>query len=458
MRLSPVAVGPRNFLGNNIAYPPDGRTGDNCLLATKVMVPLDGPVREGVGLLGSPSFEIPRSVERDSRFNAQHSGDELRRGLLKKKRYNLRTMGVFLFVRWLHLFLVTLLGMAAADLYEVFEHAVVGAFLALSLLLSAAYYILVERCFTAFRRLKPRLCSYYEPYFWWHERLWKVPADTYLNVFNGTPFKNLIWRSLGVRLGRGVFDDGCYLTERTLVSIGEHTMLNAGSKVQCHSQEDGAFKSDHTVIGADCTLGVGAFVHYGVTMGDGVVLDPDSFLMKGESVPPATRWGGNPAAAVAPQDIAGSNDPLPALPLVRPVGRHHGDVGNLPPGPAPELMPKPGLMPQPMPVPMPGRAPLLGPTRAPAPPPGWVPAPPAGWVPAPPVPPAPGWPPAPPPAPGPARPAWRPPAPRPAPPPAFRAEPLSTRTQPIGRHHLPPGSPGQRRYTDYRAETVGTTN
>ena len=357
MRLARVSVGPRNFLGNNIAYPPDGRTGDNCLLATKVMVPLDGPIREGVGLLGSPSFEIPRSVERDSRFSAQQTDEDLRRGLARKKRYNLRTMGVFLFVRWLHLFLVTLLGMAAADLYEVLDHAVVGAFLALSVVLSAAYYILVERCFTAFRRLRPRLCSYYEPYFWWHERLWKVPADTYLNVFNGTPFKNLIWRLLGVRLGRGVFDDGCYLTERTLVTIGDHTMLNAGSKVQCHSQEDGAFKSDHTVIGADCTLGVGAFVHYGVTMGDGAVLDPDSFLMKGESVPPATRWGGNPATAIAAHLVAGPHDPLPALPAVRPSGRHHGDGGERPPGPAPRHLT----------IPAPRHVPMPGPGHAPAP-------------------------------------------------------------------------------------------
>ena len=94
---------------------------------------------------------------------------------------------------------------------------------------------------------------------------------------------------------RRVFDDGCYLTERTLVTIGDNAMLNAGSKVQCHSQEDGTFKSDRTTIGADCTLGVGAFVHYGVTMGDGAVLAADSFLMKGEEVPPHARWGGNPA-------------------------------------------------------------------------------------------------------------------------------------------------------------------
>src|SRR5207249_883415 len=58
-RVSRTAIGPRNFLGNYVNYPSGGRTGDNCLLATKVMVPLDGKIREGVGLLGSPPFEIP---------------------------------------------------------------------------------------------------------------------------------------------------------------------------------------------------------------------------------------------------------------------------------------------------------------------------------------------------------------------------------------------------------------
>ena len=45
-RVSRAELGGRNFLGNNIAYPPESRTGENCLLATKVMVPIDGPVRQ----------------------------------------------------------------------------------------------------------------------------------------------------------------------------------------------------------------------------------------------------------------------------------------------------------------------------------------------------------------------------------------------------------------------------
>ncbi|MEV6118018.1 Pls/PosA family non-ribosomal peptide synthetase [Streptomyces sp. NPDC052109] len=293
-RLSRVSIGPHNFLGNNIAYPAGGRTGANCLLATKVMIPLDGEVREGVGLLGSPCFEIPRTVDRDARFDHLRTGDHLRRRLAAKNRYNLRSMVIMLLVRWLHTFALTLFALASVDLYGVIGHVVIAGYLALTLAFSTAYFILVERCITSFRALHPRLCSIYDPYFWWHERLWKVP-DHFLNIYNGTPFKSLVWRLLGVRIGSRVFDDGCYLTERTLTTIGDECTLNAGSKIQCHSQEDGTFKSDGTTLGAGCTLGVGAHVHYGVTMGDGSALAPDSFLMKGEEVPRNARWGGNPA-------------------------------------------------------------------------------------------------------------------------------------------------------------------
>jgi len=35
-----------------------------------------------------------------------------------------------------------------------------------------------------------------------------------------------------------------------------------------------------------------------VRLGGGAVLEADSFLMKGEQVPPRTRWAGNPAMEV----------------------------------------------------------------------------------------------------------------------------------------------------------------
>ncbi|WP_328540420.1 Pls/PosA family non-ribosomal peptide synthetase [Streptomyces sp. NBC_00344] len=294
-RVSRTSIGPRNFLGNRIAYPSRGRTGDNCLLATKVMVPVDGAVRENVGLLGSPSFEIPRSVLRDGAFDPLKSGDQLSGHLAAKNRHNAATAGLYLLVRWFYFFWVTLLIAVAADLYETLGAGAIALGNVLVVATGTVFFVLVERGVTVFHPLTPLFCSIYDPRFWRRERFWKVPSEAYLRIFNGTPFKSIIWRLLGVRIGSRVFDDGCYLTERTLVAIGDGCTLNAGSVVQTHSQEDGTFKSDRTTIADGCTLGVGAFVHYGVAMGDGAVLAPDSFLMKGEVVPPHVEWGGNPA-------------------------------------------------------------------------------------------------------------------------------------------------------------------
>ena len=295
-RVSRAAIGRRNFVGNYVNFPAGARTADNCLLAIKVMVPIDGEIREGVGLLGSPPFEIPRSVERDSRFDHLRTGEALRRGLAAKNRFNLRTIGIFLLTRWLGVFLIVLIDLAAIELfYDVLAHAVMAAFLALSTIVAAVYYALIARCFEALSPPAPAICSIYDPRFWWVERVWKLHPIQFFHIFNGTPFKSVIWRLMGVRIGKRVFDDGVHISEPLLTAVGDECVLNHESKIQCDSQEDGTYKSGPTTLGAGCTVGVGAFVHYGVTMGDGSVLAADSFLMKGETVPPGTRWAGNPA-------------------------------------------------------------------------------------------------------------------------------------------------------------------
>ncbi len=295
-RVSRAEIGQRNFVGNYVNFPAGARTAGNCLLAIKVMVPIDGRIREGVGLLGSPPFEIPRSVERDSRFDHLRTGEALRRGVAAKNRFNLRTIGIFLLTRWLGVFLIVLIDLAALELfYDVLAHAVMAALFALSAVGAAVYYALVARCFEALSPPPPAICSIYDPCFWWVERVWKLHPIQFFHIFNGTPFKSVIWRLMGVRIGKRVFDDGVHISEPLLTAVGDECVLNHESKIQCDSQEDGTYKSGPTTLGARCTIGVGAFVHYGVTMGEGSVLAADSFLMKGEAVPTCTRWAGNPA-------------------------------------------------------------------------------------------------------------------------------------------------------------------
>jgi non-ribosomal peptide synthetase-like protein len=294
-RVSAVSLGARSFFGNMIAYPSQAKVGDNCLLATKVMVPIDGEIRENVGLLGSPPFEIPRSVQRDSLFKEQRTGDEADRRLAAKNKHNTVTISLYLLMRWFHTFAVTLLSLFALALYGDFGAAAFAAATVLGAVFSVVYFVLIERAANGIRGLKPQFCSIHDPRFWRQERLWKLGAP---RRYNGTPFKNVLWRMVGVRIGKRVFDDGCMMPEKTLATVGDDCTLAHGSRLQCHSLEDGTFKSDYTALGNGCTLGPWAFVAYGVTMGEGSVLEADAFLTKGTETEPYTRWGGNPAMEI----------------------------------------------------------------------------------------------------------------------------------------------------------------
>ena len=259
------------------------------------MIPIDGPVRNGIGLLGSPSFEIPLPKNATAASNSDAvssaAGSPPRTGTTS------RTMGIYLAVQWFRTYVSMLLGLTALDLYDRLDMAAVAVGLIAIAVFNFGYSVLAERASTRFRPLQSQHCSIYEPYFWWHERYWKLSIQP--SIFDGTPLKSLTWRLLGVRIGRRVFDDGCAISEKTLVSIGDDCTLNVGVVLQSHSMENGVFKSNRIHIGDGCTLGSNAFVHYGTIVGDGAALGTDAFLMKGTQVPPGVRWHGNPAREAA---------------------------------------------------------------------------------------------------------------------------------------------------------------
>jgi non-ribosomal peptide synthetase-like protein len=298
-RLGASRVGADSFLGASVYVPPGARTGANVLYGSKVLVPADGPVRENVGLLGSPAFEIPRAAARDIEAIAAIGPAERARRLRMKTRRNIASIVGLVGSRWA----VAFIGVYAFG----WTAAVFGAndVLAMTLatgvvfMASLAIFMLMERASIGFGRLEPEMATVYDPAFWRIERHWKLSDTPLGGAFPGTPMRNVFSRLLGVKVGRKVFDDGCILSERTLVQIGDEANLNEHALIQAHSLEEGVFKSDYVKIGRGASIGVSALVHYGVTLGDDSHLDPDSFLMKGEIAPARSRWRGNPAKMVA---------------------------------------------------------------------------------------------------------------------------------------------------------------
>lgn len=297
-RVRPTVVGRNVFVGNGVVFTPDAKVGDDCLLASHVLLPLSGEVRSGVGLLGSPAFEIPRAVDRDRSFSDVSSSPvRLAQALRAKRRFNTTTIVWFLLSHWFFAALTTMLFVGAVDLLPGYGPAMLAGLYFLWPLLGALYFTVIERAIYGFKPMQPQFCSIYDPVFWRHERFWKLGVGG-LSIVSGTPFASWVWRSLGVRVGRRLFDDGGLVIEKSLTTIGDNVTINAGVTLQAHSLEEGVFKSDRISIGDGCTLGPAAFLHYGTRVGHGAVIETESFLMKGEGVPAGQRWYANPARPV----------------------------------------------------------------------------------------------------------------------------------------------------------------
>ena len=301
-RLAESKIGDNNFLGNGISYPPNGRTGTNVLLGTKTMVPIDGPVHENIGLLGSPAFEIPRKVDRDRDFNASFDEQTRLARLRQKNSHNFFTALIFLASQGVSMFVTLVLGQAAFANFDRFGIFAFFAAMVAIMAVNMAFLIVLERASMGFKPLKPQLASVYDPYFWSHERYWKLLAQPILAMVAGTPFRGMLLRALGMKVGAKLFDGGAGLPERSLVEVGDYANLNEGCMLQAHSLEEGVFKSDYIRLGNRCSVGPAAFIHYGVSTGDDVVIDADSFLMKGEILDSCTGWCGNPAKLVRRQE------------------------------------------------------------------------------------------------------------------------------------------------------------
>lgn len=294
-KVSSVRIGENNYLGNALHFPAGARTGDNVLIGTKTQVPIDGPIRENVGLLGSPAFEIPRVVKRDTQFDHLTQGPEFARRLAAKTRHNIVSMGAYLLTQFVAVYvglLVFAVIMSDPPL-DVPVRLTLGGMAAFAIL--GAYALFVEWWSLRFRRLQPSTTSIYDPHFWHHERHWKVSNTGFLGPFAGTPLMGTMWRLVGVKVGKKLFDDGASASERSMVEFGDYVTLGAGAILQGHTLEEGTFKSGAIRIGDACTVGANAFVNYDVEMLPGSELKQDSFLMKGEQIPAGAVWGGNPA-------------------------------------------------------------------------------------------------------------------------------------------------------------------
>lgn len=291
MRIAAARIGKRAFLGNSGLAGAGHRVPKNALVAVLSVAPLKA--KAGSSWLGSPAVRLRRVVNEADLERTYRPRPSLRvaRALWELCRFLpvvvtcALGLGVLLALAWL----VEALGLVPALLLSGVVLLAAGAVAAA--VTTAAKWALVGTIRAGEHPL-------------WSSFVWRtevsdtftemLAAPWFANAAAGTPALAVWLRSLGARIGRGVWTESYWLPEPDLVRLGDGATVNRGCVVQTHLFHDRVMSTDTVTLEAGATLGPHSVILPAATIAQAATVGPASLVMRGESVPAGSRWSGNP--------------------------------------------------------------------------------------------------------------------------------------------------------------------
>ncbi|MGO2110897.1 MAG: Pls/PosA family non-ribosomal peptide synthetase [Pseudoclavibacter sp.] len=291
LRIGHVRIGKRAFLGNSGMAGVGHRVPKRSLVAVLSAAPTKA--KAGSSWIGSPPSRLRRITQAGEDERTYHPGAMLR---LARTLWELcRIVPVFvtcglgvavLFAfAWLWDFAGPILTLILSGIVMLAAGAVAAG------ISTAAKWIIVGPIRAGEHPL-------------WSSFVWRTElSDTFTEMLAapwfaraaaGTPAIAVWLRSLGVKVGRGVWCDSYWLPEPDLVTLGDGATVNRGCVVQTHLFHDRIMSLDEVTLEAGATLGPHSVILPAATIGAHATVGPASLVMRGESVPVGSRWSGNP--------------------------------------------------------------------------------------------------------------------------------------------------------------------
>jgi non-ribosomal peptide synthetase-like protein len=331
-------IGRRTFVGNSALLPVGACLGDGCLLGV-ASVPPPGGQRDGQDYLGSPAFLLPNR-QRVGAFSDEVTYQPSRGLYVQRAIVDALRILIPGFMK---------LGAYVVGFVVIFHAFAAGGWKALLWVAPLSSFILGLAAILAVCALKWLVMGRFQPvvkplwslYVWLNEMVNGVYESVMapaLAPYLGTPFAAPLLRLIGCRIGCRTFIQSTLFSEFDLVRIDDYAALNLGSVIQNHLFEDRIMKSSYLRVGRGCSVGNMGVVLYDTEMQPGAVLGPLSLLMKGEALPPGSRWVGIPIQPVrfADQSINKSAKrgiswhPIPSSPLGQRLNNDQGFRRPLP--------------------------------------------------------------------------------------------------------------------------------
>ncbi len=293
IHVAPATIGKRAFLGNSGITQPGRKVPDDGLVAVLSAAP--HKAKKGSSWLGSPPVRLRRKPTAADALRTFHP--PLRLKLMRSAVETCRlipvmvtfTIGVAVLfaLQWLAVSFGWLWAALGGGVVLLAAGALAGAVAVI------AKWVVVGRI----RAIEHPLWS---AFVWRNEVsdtfVETVAAPWFARAASGTPVMNLWLRALGAKIGRGVWCETYWLPEADLVTLGEGATVNRGCVVQTHLFHDRIMRMDTVVLEQGATLGPHCVALPAARLGAGATVGPASLVMRGDEVPPSTRWQGNPIA------------------------------------------------------------------------------------------------------------------------------------------------------------------
>jgi non-ribosomal peptide synthetase-like protein len=293
LRIDEAKIGRRAFLGNSGMTGPGRTVPKNGLVAVLSATPRKA--KSGSSWLGNPPVRLRRAVAEFDESRTYEPPWSLRvaRALWELCRLVpvMITVALGLGVLLALEFLLIELGLAATIVLSGPVMLAAGA-------VAAAVTTVAK--WTIVGRIRATEHPLWSSFIWRNEVsdtfVEMVAAPWFARAATGTPALALWLSSLGAHVGRGAWIETYWLPEADLVQLGDGSSVNRGCVVQTHLFHDRVMSLDAVVIGSGATLGPHSVILPAARIADGATVGPASLVMRGEVVPAASRWTGNPIA------------------------------------------------------------------------------------------------------------------------------------------------------------------
>ncbi|HTP21564.1 MAG TPA: Pls/PosA family non-ribosomal peptide synthetase [Solirubrobacteraceae bacterium] len=294
--VEPIEIGDHTFLGPGSILRGGTQLGNDSLLGVMTLSPRRP--EDGTSWLGVPALELPRVPDATDAARTVNPPRRLKlaRGVMDLLRLLVPNTLVLLI-----------------EAFEIMSLATVAAHFGLAVAILAAPFVLIAGGLVATavtvvmkwtlighytRSEHPLWCS-----FVWRDEMMnaaqeQLADERMLRLAVGTPIMSMYLRAMGSKIGRGVWCETTAVTEHDMINLRDGTAVNRGGCLMTHLFHDRLLRIGPTRLDPGATLGPTAVVLPDTHVGTDTRVFGHSVVLRGEELPPGSRWHGTPVVAL----------------------------------------------------------------------------------------------------------------------------------------------------------------